>query len=143
MTDIEFATCDLEHIDEIHPQKYKKFYELEYNEYVYAVRVEIKGIYAYYNKYKFPMKSIERPHGTNPNNTKARLCNIYFDEPKPGLQRRGIQVDKNRSSVVKFKELRKDDTYVVIYGTTLQECIERTEKILNMPVENKLEWGGI
>ena len=145
MTDIEFATCDLEHIDELELESLstrgKKFYELKYNDSIYAILVNLQYRHKSFVKYEFKMKGMEKPAQTDPNNPKARLYNIYFDDPVPGFQRRGIQADKNRSSVVKYKDIKKGSIYFVIYGTSLEECIERTEKTLHIPVEDKLEWG--
>ena len=139
MTDIEFASCDLEHIDEILAQNMpRKFYELGYNDSVYAVVISLERWHCAYYKYEFHLKDMQQ--ASKIKNSKARLYNLYFDDPTPGLQRRGIQVDKNRSSVIKSKKLQKKSAYLVIYATTLDECIKRAEDILNLPVEDKLEW---
>ena len=141
MTDLEFASCDLEHIDEIIAStRAKKFYELAINDSVYAISVQLSRYNRQLYKYEFQFKGMERPHGTDPENTKARLYNIYFDEPTTGRRRRGIQVDKNRTSVFKKKNLQKTKAEIIIYATTLEECIKRTEELLHMPIADKLIW---
>ena len=139
MTDIEFASCDLEHIDEILAQNApRKFYELKYDDSVYAVVVSLERWHCFFSKYEFHAKGLEQARHTS--SSKARLYNLYFDDPRPGFQRRGIQVDKNRTSVIKSKKLQKKSAYLVIYATTLEECIKRAEDMLHMPIEDKLKW---
>lgn len=140
MTDLEFATCDLEHINDIINPVRKKFYELEFNDSVYAVAIALSKRERMFAKYEFKFKGMERPMGSDATNTKARLYNIYFDEPVEGYRRRGIQTDKNRSCVVKEKKLKVTEAFLIIYATTLEECVEKAEKILNIPVEQHLRW---
>ena len=140
MTDLEFATCDLEHIDEILAIQNtpRKFYERRYDDSVYAIVISLEKHDHTFLKYEFHVKDMEPARTTG--SSKARLYNIYFDDPTPGRKRRGIQVDKNRSSIIKSKKIQKKSVYLIIYGTTLDECVKRAENMLCIPVEDKLKW---
>ena len=149
MTDIEFATCDLEHLGELNVKtNYKKFYQLQYDDEIFAVYVSIDRYTQIYHKFKFQLKGLEITT-QQPNkyiNNKTRLCNIYFDNLQDCIRQhkmpRGIQTDKNKSSVIKYKKINKKTKTIIIYATTLQECINRTENILQINIENKLQWNN-
>jgi hypothetical protein len=70
-----------------------------------------------------------------PNNPKARKAKIYVTD------RHGFLADKNVSAFVRYKDIRRHYKYVQVYGTTLEECIYKTEKLLKIKnIENKLVW---
>lgn len=138
MTDLEFATCNLEKLNEISSLSPKKFYELTYGDPIYCVQIDIRpalGIVLPLRKLTkckmtFRQMTLEEPH-----NPKGRKARIYVTD------RHGFIADKNVSSYIRYKRIYHDEIFVQVYGTTLEECIFKAEKasgVLNL--EEKLKW---
>ena len=139
MTDLEFATCDLEKYSEVYnnPNR-RKFSELTFGDNIYCVQVELVqalGIVIPLHKFQKFELSFNKMELKEPNNPKARKAKIYVTD------RHGFLADKNVSAFVRYKDIRKNYKYVQVYGTSLEECTYKAEKLLNMTnLENKLVW---
>lgn len=141
MTDLEFATCNLEKLNEISSLSPKKFYELKYGDPIYCVRVDIRPALGLvlplrsFDKYKMTFHQMSLCDSTRP---KARKAKIYIS------QRSGFIADKNVSAFIRYKRVYRDEIYVQVYGTTLEECIYKAEKATGVPnLEEKLKWKEV
>ena len=142
MTDLEFATCDLEKLNEVYsnPNR-KKFYELKYGDPIYCVRVDIRpalGLVLPLRSFdKFEMNFYQMSL-CDPTQPKARKAKIYIS-PKSGFI-----ADKNVSAFIRYKRIYRDEIYVQVYGTSLEECIYKAEKTSGIPdLEHKLKWKQV
>ena len=143
MTDLEFASCDLERLNDIYINR-KKFYELSPGDPVYLVIVEISptkydGRFVFkakerYTKYQLNFYGMTL---VNPSRPKSRQAKIYLTQ-----NGQGIFADKNVSSFIKYKRMYKGEITLHIYGTSLQECIFKAEHTANLhDLDDKLSWG--
>lgn len=139
MTDLEFATCDLERYSQVYNNhNRKKFSELTFGDPIYCVQVEIipaigmvKPIMIL-QKAKLQFRKLELE---KPNNPKSRKARIYVTDTH------GIIADKNVSAFVRNKYIYKKETFIQIYGTSLEECIYKAEKMTNIKnLDEKLIW---
>lgn len=138
MTDLEFATCDLDKYSQVYGNKPRKFSELSKGDPIFCVKIEVKpGIglfrrYASYEKFKLNFYKMELEEPDNPKGRKAR---IYLTE------RHGFVADKNVSAFFRYKRIYNGEISVQIYGTTLEECIYKAEKTTSITdLDGKLEW---
>jgi len=141
MTDLEFATCDLEKYSEVYnnPNR-RKFSELTFGDPIYCVQVEMRRVLTpirplYSGSFQKFELSFNKRELEDPTNPKARKARIYLTE------RHGFVADKNVSAFVRYKDIRRDVKCVQVYGTSLEECIYKAEKVLDMTnLEEKLVW---
>lgn len=139
MTDLEFATCDLEQLSNVinNPER-KQFSELQPGDKVYCVKVttrEALGLVRpldLYEKFQLPFYQSQL---VTPHKPKSRKLKIYLTPT------RGFIADKYSSAFIRVKEITKYSKYLQVYGTTLEECIFKAEKTLNMTnIKDKLIW---
>ena len=138
MTDLEFATCDLERYSEVYNTRPRKFSELTFGDPIYCVQVEIRmaiGIVTPLSKYQKFELSFNKLELEDPTNPKARKSRVYLTE------KHGFVADKNISAFVRYKDIGRYYKVVQVYGTSLEECIYKAEKTLNIKnLEDKLVW---
>ena len=139
MTDLEFATCDLDRLSEIinNPER-KHFSELQPGDKVYCVKVTLRealGLVRSLNLYeKFELPFYQSQLVT-PHKPRSRKMKVYLTPT------RGFIADKYSSAFIRFKEITKYSKYIQVYGTTLEECIFKAEKALDIKyLEHKLIW---
>ena len=138
MTDLEFATCDLERYNEVYGTKPKKFYELKIGDPIYCVKIDVRPAYGLnrpinkFLKYQLELFDMEK---LDPRKPKARQVRVYV------TRSHGFVADKNISSFVGFKRQYRGENIAYIYGTSLQECIYKAEKATGIrQLEDKLVW---
>ena len=138
MTDLEFATCNLEQFNEVYNTKRKKFSELQIGDPIYCVVVEMKPPMRLFlpkrrfEKFELEFKKIILDDPTNP---KGRKAKIFLTDTH------GFIADKNVSAFIRYKRIYKGDIFIQIYGTSLEECIFKAEKTTGLiNLETKLVW---
>lgn len=134
MTDLEFATCDLDRYNEIYAVKPKKFYELKTGDPIYCIKVDVRPELGFvkFHKYKLQLFDMQM---VDPRKPKARQVRVYLTSSH------GFVADKNVSSFIKFKRQYKGENIAYVYGTSLEECIYKTEKTTGIrELEDKLVW---
>jgi hypothetical protein len=138
MTDLEFATCDLDRYNEIYAVKPKKFYELKIGDPIYCVRVDVRPASGLvrpireFNKFQLQLFDMEM---VDPRKPKARQVRVYLTSS------RGFVADKNVSAFIKFKRQYRGENIAYVYGTLLSECIYKAEKTTGIrQLEDKLVW---
>ena len=139
MTDLEFATCDLDRYNEIYGTKPKKFYELKIGDPIYCVRVDVRpasGLVRPINDFhKFKLELFDMQM-VDPRKPKARQVRVYLSSS------RGFVADKNVSAFIKFKRQYRGENIAYVYGTSLSECIYKAEKTTGIrQLEDKLVWA--
>ena len=105
MTDLEFATCDLDRLSEImnNPER-KHFSELQPGDKVYCVQVTLRQALGLvrslnlYEKFELPFNKLELVSPHKPRSRKAKV----FLTPT-----RGFIADKYSSAFIRAKEINK------------------------------------
>jgi hypothetical protein len=134
MTDLEFATCDLERYNEVYGTKPKKFYELKIGDPIYCVKVNVRPAYGINDFWKYQLELFDMEK-LDPKKPKARQVRVYVTHSH------GFVADKNISSFVGFKRQYGGENIAYIYGTSLSECIYKAEKTTGIrQLEDKLVW---
>lgn len=125
MTNYEFACINLE-ANILKPIR-KKFKELSYGDNVYCILLwkepghnQTSTIY----KYTFKNAMME---GNSEENHKLRKALFYLTDKQPYI---GFKADIHKSGSIIAAINTKKQTYIRIYATTKEECIERATKIL-------------
>lgn len=139
MTDVEFASCDLEKYNEVYnnPNR-KKFSELKFGDPIYCAVVtsnHFPGIVLPQIRfYKYEMQ-FNRLVLVDPTNKKSRKAKIYVTDTH------GFIADKNVTAFMASKRIVGWDKYIQVYGTSLEECIYKTERITGWEgLESKFVW---
>lgn len=135
MTDLEFATCDLDRYNEIYAVKPKKFYELKTGDPIYCIKVDVRPELGFVKFHKFQLSLFDMQM-VDPRKPKARQVRVYLTSSH------GFVADKNVSSFIKFKRQYRGENMAYVYGTSLQECIYKAEKTTGIKqLEDKLVWS--
>jgi hypothetical protein len=134
MTDLEFATCDLDRYNEIYAFKPKKFYELKTGDPIYCIKVDVRPELGFVKFHKFQLSLFDMQM-VDPRKPKARQVRVYLTSS------RGFVADKNVSAFIKFKRQYRGENIAYVYGTSLSECIYKAEKTTGIrQLEDKLVW---
>lgn len=125
MTNYEFACINL-NTDCIIPIR-KKFKELSYGDNVFCICLWKEPNYPpSYKVYQYTFKNAMM-EGNSEENHKLRKALFYLTDKQPYI---GFKADIHKSGSIIAKVHTKKQTYIRIYATTKEECIERATKII-------------
>ena len=133
MTNYEFACCDLKKTQYLNNLR-KKFKDLLYGDKVFCISImQTKYQPLEITMYEYIFKNAMM-EGNSDANHKLRKGIFYLTDSEPYI---GFKADihKSGSIISNYVKKRKNEIFIRVYATSVEECIERAEKIYGREIK--------